>query len=110
MRTGKVAVRAMKRLRLLLVLAVGVAGLALGGWWWRRHATRVAAVVPIQDGKTIDFSSGQPVVKDSPADRAAMEKALKEMDEAAKDVTFPATETATKPAEEAGKVDGPKKE
>ena len=42
------------------------------------------------DGKTIDFSSGQPVVKDSPEDKAAMDAALKDMAEATKDVTFEA--------------------
>ena len=53
--------------------------------------TPPAATVPpvgIQDRKTIDFSSGQPVVRDSTADQAAMDAALKEMNEAAKDVTF----------------------
>ncbi len=40
------------------------------------------------DGAAIDFSSGWPVVKDTPADRAAVAQAVKEMDEATKDVTF----------------------
>ncbi len=40
------------------------------------------------DGKTIDFSSGQPVVKDSTADRAALEQAAQEMAAAVKGVTF----------------------
>jgi hypothetical protein len=44
--------------------------------------------VAIQDGKTIDFSTGKPVVKDSPEDKAAIDAAVKEMDEASKDVTF----------------------
>jgi hypothetical protein len=48
--------------------------------------------------KTVDFSSGQPVVKDSPADKAALEAGLRDIDDAAKDVTF----EAAKPAE-AGK-------
>jgi hypothetical protein len=43
------------------------------------------------DGQAIDFSSGRPVVKDTPADRAAVARAVKEMDEAAKDVTFQPT-------------------
>jgi hypothetical protein len=43
------------------------------------------------DGQAIDFSSGRPVVKDTPADRAAVAQAVKEMDEAAKDVTFQPT-------------------
>ncbi len=40
--------------------------------------------------KTIDFSSGKPVVKDSPEDKAVIDAALKEMAEATKDVTFEA--------------------
>jgi len=46
--------------------------------------------------KTIDFSSGKPVVKDSPEDQAAIDAAVKEMAEAAKDVTF---KPEPKPAE-----------
>jgi hypothetical protein len=59
--------------------------------------TTPPAEVAIQDGKTIDFSSGQPRVQDSAADRAALEKAKREMNEATKDVTF----APTKPAEPA---------
>ncbi|MBI3887033.1 MAG: hypothetical protein HY302_15090 [Opitutae bacterium] len=44
--------------------------------------------VEIPDGKTLDFSTGQAVVKDSPEDRAKLAKALKEMEEAAATVTF----------------------
>lgn len=53
------------------------------------------------DGQTIDFSSGRPVVQDTPADRAALDRALKEMQTAAGDVTFappPPSTTAPKPA------------
>ena len=53
------------------------------------------------DGQTIDFSSGRPVVKDTPADQAALAQALQEMDRAAKDVTFapaPASTADQKPA------------
>jgi hypothetical protein len=42
------------------------------------------------DGQTIDFSSGQPVVKNTPEDQAAMDAALKDMQAATKDVTFEA--------------------
>lgn len=48
------------------------------------------------DAKTIDFSSGQPVVKDTPADRAALEQGLKEIEEATRNVTFEAQKTAPK--------------
>lgn len=42
------------------------------------------------DGQTVDFSSGQPVVKNTPEDQAAINAALKEIAEANKDVTFEA--------------------
>jgi hypothetical protein len=48
-------------------------------------------VVAIQDRKTIDFSDGTPVVKESAADKAAMDSTMKEMDAASKDVSFPAS-------------------
>ncbi|MDD3179457.1 MAG: hypothetical protein PHQ04_03810 [Opitutaceae bacterium] len=40
------------------------------------------------DGETIDFSSGRAVIKDTPQDRAALERAKKEMEAAAQGVTF----------------------
>lgn len=73
------------------LLAIGLgAGLA---WWWQKQIP--PPVVPIQDGKTIDFSGGQAEVRDDAADRAAMEKAKREMDEATADITF----APTKPRE-----------
>ena len=57
-------------------------------------ATAPKNEIAIQDGKTIDFSSGKPVVKDTAKEKAIMAGALKEMSAAAKDVTFaPATTT-----------------
>ncbi len=50
------------------------------------------------DGQTIDFSSGKPVVKTAPEDKAVIDAAVKEMADAAKDVTFEAT-PPPKPAE-----------
>jgi hypothetical protein len=49
--------------------------------------------------KTIEFSSGQPVVKDTPEDQAAIDAAMKDIAEASKGVTFepPATPPASKP-------------
>jgi hypothetical protein len=47
-------------------------------------------VVPIQDGKTIDFSGGSAVVRESAADKAATDDAVRAMDAASKDVSFPA--------------------
>jgi hypothetical protein len=53
-------------------------------------------IVTLQDGKTIDFSDGTPAVKDSAADKAAMDSAVKEIDAANKDVSFPADPPAKK--------------
>lgn len=47
--------------------------------------------VPIQDQATIDFSIGAPVIRSGGADTEALERALKQMAEATKDVQFPAT-------------------
>ena len=47
--------------------------------------------VPIQDTATIDFSIGAPVVRSGGKDQEALDKALKEMAEATKDVSFPPT-------------------
>ena len=67
------------------------------------RAGRNGDPVTIQDGKTIDMSSGRPVVRDDARSRAAIDKSVKEMEEAAKDVTFgprPATPVEKKKAEE----------
>jgi len=86
----------MKRKSLWLVFALGV-GVAFGWWFVRRQrAAAPKPVVTIQDGKTIDFSSGTPVVKDSPADKAILDSAVAEMDAAAKNVTFAPTAPARK--------------
>ncbi len=45
--------------------------------------------VPIQDGATIDFSLGAPMVKRQGKDQEALDRALKDMADATKDVTFP---------------------
>jgi hypothetical protein len=45
-------------------------------------------LVPIQDGKTIDMSSGRAVVKDDAKSRTAIAQGVKEMEAAAASVTF----------------------
>ena len=88
---------------MLAVLLVGMIGFIL---WYvidRRARNRAESRPPVaakpvppaapvdlaqHDGQTIDFSSGRPVVKDSAADRAAIEQATQEMAEAVKGVTF----------------------
>lgn len=69
----------------ILLLAGIIAGAALM-WWWSRQPTKPN--VAIRDGETIDFSSGKPVVKKSAHEKAIIDAAVKEMDEAAKSVTF----------------------
>jgi len=106
----------MKRRALLFALGL-LAGL-LGSYIYLRHRATVPAPiqpapaatpeppppsdqvsapaeVPIQEGKTIDFSSGKPEIRATDEDRIAIERAKREMDEATKDVTF----APTKPAE-----------
>lgn len=47
-----------------------------------------APVVPIEDGKTIDFSSGVPIVRDVDKERAIIRSSLKEIEAANEGVTF----------------------
>jgi hypothetical protein len=101
----------MKRRALLFALGL-LAGLTGGYFYFRQRPPAPApavspgspatpdpvpapAEVPIQEGKTIDFSSGQPEIRETDEDRAALEIAKREMDEATKDITF----APTKPAE-----------
>jgi len=66
-------------------------------------ATKPAGPVDLvkHDGAAIDFSSGRAVIKNSPADRAAVARAVQSMDEAAKDVTFEPAATPPPPAKPA---------
>jgi hypothetical protein len=51
-------------------------------------APPVALGTPETEHKTIDYSSGKPVVKDSPEDKAALDAGLKDIADATKDVSF----------------------
>jgi hypothetical protein len=79
----------MKNRGSMIVVAVG---LAVGGClaWFHFRPAPVPSPVDLTkyDGKTIDFSSGKPVVKDTPQDRAVIAQAKKEMADAALAVTF----------------------
>jgi hypothetical protein len=104
----------MRRNPFWLLLAVAL-GVSLGYWWNRRgpHGASptvlIAPVrspapeVPIQDRKTIDFSSGHPVVKDSAQEQALIDASARDMAEAAKNIRFEPTAApaVTKPAEPA---------
>jgi hypothetical protein len=110
-------VRRSKELVVLLVLLVGVMAFVL---WYVRERRAVLRAKPAtekvvgpfvaappanpappvdlekHDAKTIDFSSGQPLVKDTPADRAALDQGLKEIEEATRNVTFEAQKPGPK--------------
>jgi hypothetical protein len=96
----------MKARLILLLVTIALVSLAL---WSISHrgmlksrvtrspvaAKTPALAVPIQDGKTLDFSSGKAVVKDSAADRTAIDRSVTEMNAAAGNVTFAPKATAT---------------
>ena len=112
--------RRSKEIMLLLTLLAGAMAFVL---WYvvdRRARNRAAPAVAPQaagpgplaptppvdltqhDRKTIDFSSGQPVVKDTAADKAALEAGAKDLVDATKGVTFkaaPKPKPAAPPAE-----------
>jgi hypothetical protein len=72
---------------------VGAAAAAAALWLYASHGRQARSApepVPIQDGRTLDFSNGSPEVKDSASDKAAMDAALRQMDAATKDITFKA--------------------
>lgn len=101
----------------LLVLVVAL----WFGWRTLRRQTAAAPAPPVaaaarpspaksaepvnlleHDGAAIDFSSGRPVVKNTPADRDAVAREVQAMDAATRDVTFqpvttPATQTQAPP-------------
>lgn len=108
---------------MLLVLLVGVMAFVL--WFVRARRAElkskptaekfvgpVAATAPAatptpnppvdlekHDAKTIDFSSGKPIVKDTAADQAALQQGLKDIEEATRGVAFdpPKQEAPKKP-------------
>lgn len=51
----------------------------------------------IEDGKTIDFSTGMPLVKETAKDKAIMDRAAKELEEAVRGVTFGSPTAAPAP-------------
>ncbi len=95
-----------KEIIVLLVLLVAAMGFVLGYVIDRRAKNRAAPApaarhqaplppaAPVDltqhERQTIDFSSGQPVVKDTPEDRAALESALQDMRAATQGVKFEA--------------------
>jgi hypothetical protein len=86
------AIPPVKARRLFLTLIAVALGVAVAmAWRHFRPAPKVNPPVAIQDNATIDFSSGKPVVKDSAREKAIIDAAVKEMDDAVKDVTFTPT-------------------
>jgi hypothetical protein len=85
-----------RRIASVLVAAAATAAvLWLYGSRLSRARPAPPAPVPIQDGKTINFSNGSPEVGDSAADKAALAAGVKAIDEATRTITFPAEATPT---------------
>ena len=87
-------------MRRALTLALATAEVIAALWAYVSQpgpSGRKPAVVPIQDGQTIDFSQGHPVVSDRPADKERMDAALTQIDEATRGVTFSAAPQAGGP-------------
>lgn len=95
----------LKRNALLLIASMG-AGAALIWWLGRPQPDATHSSVVIKDGQTIDFSSGKPVVTDSAKDKAIIDAAVKEMDEAARHVTFSGS-AAVAPSDTKKKTEAP---
>jgi len=93
---GKSVVKNSSKTARLVRIAIVIALGALAGWMYRSRQTQTLPPLAIQDGKTIDFSSGKPIVKDSAKEKAIIANAVKEMEEATKNVTFAPTATAAK--------------
>jgi hypothetical protein len=75
-----------------VLLAAAATAAVLWAYGSRLGGKRAAppAPVPIQDARTINFSSGSPVVGDSAADKAALDAGVKAIDDATRNITFPA--------------------
>lgn len=86
--------------RRIVSAAIGTAATAAVLWLYLSHSRaphrNPADAVPIQDGKTLDFSNGSPVVSDGAANKAAMDAALRDIDASTKTVTFQPDPTPTK--------------
>jgi hypothetical protein len=101
-----------KRVVLTLLAAAAIIAVLLAVRHFRTAASRTDlagkanAPVEIRDGKTIDFSSGKPVVKDSSQEKAIIDAAVKEMEDATRNVSFAPT-PAPAPPDQTKKSAGP---
>ncbi len=85
-----------------MVIVLSVFALLLA--WKIADSRKPRPEVAIQDGKTIDFSSGRPVVKDTAKEKASIDKSVKEMEEATQGVSFgPPSPKSTDPKNPAAK-------
>ena len=73
---------------LVFFVVIVLSAFALLLAWKIAESLKPHPEIAIQDGKTIDFSSGRPVVKDTAKEKASIEKSVKEMEEATKGVSF----------------------
>ncbi len=70
-----------------LLIAVIIIATTVG--LFRNHLAQTKEEpVPIEDGQTINFSTGQPIVSQSEEDAAILETSRQEMEEATADITF----------------------
>lgn len=72
----------------IFVAVIVLSAVALLLMDWQTDSMKPRAEVAIQDGKTIDLSSGRAVVKDDAKGKAAITQGMKEINEASKGVTF----------------------
>ena len=79
----------------LIIIAIAVAMVAsrVGGCRGPAPASPppAATYVPLEDGMDLDFSSGTPVVSETPAEPAELATLQAEMQAAAAEITFPPT-------------------
>jgi len=78
--------------RPLILLALMVLAIIAASWWFQRARRSAppspAATVPIQNRVTIDFSTGHPLIKDDAVEQAIIDAALKDIQDAAKNIKF----------------------
>lgn len=76
--------------KILLWIVALIVAIAAGFWFLQPRPQPVAPTeeVPIEDAVTIDFSSGKPVVKDGAAEKALIDAAVKDINDAAKNIKF----------------------
>lgn len=77
------------KIRLIIIALLAIASAAIAWRFTRpKPAPTIAPPVAIRDRATIDFSSGRPVVKNDAGEKAIIDAAVKDMNDAAKNIRF----------------------